>query len=128
MTRGTSLLDVLLLLRIDLLFVVLVPNTWNRASSPLRLLCFLGLVVVDEQLALLAIAVRHVAGDADDVERVGALVEDFVHLFERTACGLGEEEVGRGHHEGVDDGEDDVRVVLDVGKGRGRHPEGGSVG
>lgn len=86
-------------------------------------LVLLGLLVVDEQLAVLAVAARQLAGHAHDVEvrlRAGDLVEDGVHLLERAVGRLGVEEVHRGHHEGVDDGEDGVRVVLDAFEGHRR--------
>jgi hypothetical protein len=65
----------------------------NRASSALRYssrLC--GLVVVDEKLAMLAIASRHLACDLNHGE--GAfeavhLVENIVHFFERATGGFG---------------------------------------
>ena len=51
----------------------------------------IGLVVVDEQLALLAVTPRHFVRDFDDGESALPAVhgaEDVVHLFKRTASGL----------------------------------------
>lgn len=42
---------------------------------------FLGVLVVDEELAVLAVAVGLVAGDGDHVEDVFGLEEDCVHLL-----------------------------------------------
>jgi hypothetical protein len=65
----------------------------NRASSPLRHSSrFFGLVVVNEQFALLAVASRHLACDFDDSEgtfEAMHLVEDVVHFFERPTGGFG---------------------------------------
>lgn len=83
---------------------------------------FSRLVVRDEQLAIPSVALGLVPGRAHDVEEApGAvhLVEDGVHLFERAIRRLGVKEVDRGHDEGVDDGEDDVRLVGDVVEGDG---------
>ena len=51
------------------------------------------LLVVDEQLAVLAVAARLVARDLDDGEDGVALVEDGVHFLERAVGGFGVEEV-----------------------------------
>lgn len=57
--------------------------TANATSAPCGLVVRLfRLEVVDQQLATLAIAVRVVLGNLDNVEDGGALMEDFVHLFE----------------------------------------------
>ena len=61
----------------------------------------LGVVVRDEQLAVLAVAARLVARHADDVEDGGGFVEDGVHLLEGSVRGLGVEEVGYGDDGGV---------------------------
>lgn len=58
----------------------------------------LSVLVVDEEFAMLAVAVGLVAGDGDDVEDTSRLVEDGVHFFEGSVGGFGIEE--------VDDGED----------------------
>jgi len=61
----------------------------------------LGLGVVDEQLAVLAVAARLLPGDAHDIpDRLG-LAEDDVHLLERPVGGLGVEEVHDGDDEGI---------------------------
>lgn len=54
-----------------------------------------------EQFTVRTVHVRLVAGDADTVEDVGGLVEDAVHLLQRTQGGLGEEEVDGGDDGGV---------------------------
>lgn len=59
----------------------------------------LGVFVVDEEFAVLAVAVGLVSGDGDHVENAGGLVEDGVHFLEGAVGGLGVEE--------VDDGEDE---------------------
>jgi len=41
-----------------------------------------GVHVVDQEFAVLAVAIGCVAGDADDVEDGGGVAEDFVHFFE----------------------------------------------
>jgi hypothetical protein len=112
----------------------------NRASSAFRYSSrFCGLVVGNEQLALLAIASRQFARDLDDGESTFEavhLVEDIVHFLERAAGGFGlvgrcqlvcgwivdnwqmdstyVEEVDAGDHEGVDHCEDDVRLECQV--------------
>lgn len=58
----------------------------------------LGLLVVDEKLALLSVAVGLVAGDRNGIEDAGCLVEDCVHLLQGPIGSFGVEE--------VDDGED----------------------
>jgi hypothetical protein len=68
----------------------------------------LGDLIVDEKLALLSIAVGLVAGNGDNVENAGSLVEDGVHLFEGAVGGLWVEE--------VDDGED-KGVAVEYGQG-----------
>lgn len=83
----------------------------------------LYIVVGDEELAVLAVAVGLFAGDIDDIEGTlesgGGFGKDGVHLFEGAVGGLGEEEVGDGDNDSVDDGEDGVGVVLDGVEGDG---------
>ena len=94
----------------------------GRRRGPLELavvhvrLVLFRLLVRDEQLAVLAVAAGLVARHVDDLEVGGGavhFVEDGVHLLERPVRRLRVEEVDARHHEGVDDGEDDVRLVLD---------------
>jgi hypothetical protein len=69
-----------------------------------------------ELLLLVAVFVVHewlLDGNRNDVENVGRLLEDHVHLLQRPVPGLGEEEVDDGEDGEVDDGEDCVRMVLD---------------
>jgi hypothetical protein len=76
-----------------------------------------GVVVVDEKLAVLAVAAGLVLGDLDDGEPAAGtldLVEDGIHLLERAVGRLGIEEVDHGHDDGVDDGKDEVRPVANV--------------
>ena len=61
----------------------------------------LRVFVVDEKLAVLAVAVGLVAGDGDHVEDTGGLVEDGVHLLQRSVGGLWIEEVDNREDEGV---------------------------
>ena len=48
------------------------------------------------------------------------LAEDHIHLLQGPARSLGVEEVDHRNDEGVDDGEDDVSLVLDVVERNGR--------
>lgn len=73
-----------------------------------------GILVVDEELSVLAVAVRLVAGNRDDVEDAGRILEDSVHLLQGPVGGLGIEEINDGEDEGVDDRKDDVGLVSDV--------------
>ena len=79
----------------------------------------LGVLIVDEQLAVLAVPLWLIVRNADDGEDALALAEDAVHLLERAVGGFGIEEVDAGHDEGVDDGEDDVGLVTDGREGHG---------
>lgn len=54
-----------------------------------------------EQLPGLAVHVRLVAGNLDHAEDAAGLVEDTVHLLQRTVGGLGEEEVDNGDDGGI---------------------------
>lgn len=74
----------------------------------------LGVLIVDEKLAVLAVAMGLVAGDRDQVEDAVRLVEDRVHLFQGAVGGFGVEE--------VDDGEDDCIAGsgLDGRQGKSR--------
>ena len=63
----------------------------------------LGILVVDEELALLAVAVGLVAGDGDDVENAGRLLENDVHFLQGAVCCLRVE---------VDDWEDECVAGL----------------
>lgn len=58
------------------------------------------------ELTVLVVPVWLLERDGNDVEDVGALLEDVVHLLEGSISGLGEEEVGHWEDEGVDDRED----------------------
>lgn len=84
----------------------------------------LGIRIVHEQLAVLAVAPRLDLGLVHDLEDAlpagGDLVEDAVHLLEGAVGRLRVEEVHRGDHEGVDDCEDDVGLVADRVEGDGR--------
>ena len=64
----------------------------------------LGVLIVDEELALLAVAVGLVAGDGDNAEDAGCLLEDDVHFLQGAVCCLGVEE--------VDDWEDECVAGL----------------
>lgn len=61
----------------------------------------LSVLVVDEELALLAVAVGLVAGNGDQVEHVVGLVEDCVHFLQRAVGGFGVEEIDDREDEGV---------------------------
>lgn len=73
-----------------------------------------GVLVIDEQLAVLAVAVGLVAGDRDDVEDAGRILEDSVHLLQGSVGGLRVEEIDDGEDESVDDRKDDVSLVSDI--------------
>lgn len=75
-----------------------------------------GLVVSDEKVAVLVVAAGLLLGNADQREDVGCLVEDGVHLLKRSVGGFRVEEVNGRENGKVDDGEDDVSLVLDVGE------------
>jgi hypothetical protein len=53
----------------------------------------LGVLVVDEKLAVLAVAVGLVARNRNDIEYAGCLVEDCVHLLQGSIGSLRVEEV-----------------------------------
>jgi hypothetical protein len=58
----------------------------------------------------------------NDIERVRRLVENLIHLLQRSVRGFWEKEVDAGDHGGVDYGENNVGLVTDVCKGnRGDH-------
>lgn len=59
---------------------------------------------------------RQIFGNLDNIEGAGCCMEDFIHLLERTIRSLREKEVYTWHHGGVDDSEDDVGFVADIGK------------
>lgn len=97
----------------------------RRQTLLAHMLAVLGcLLVVHQQLPVLAIPARLDLGlvhhSKDALPAVGHLVEDAVHLLERAVRRLRVEEVDTGHHEGVDDGKDDVRPPPDVVEGDGR--------
>lgn len=71
----------------------------------------LDLIVVDEDLAVLAVAAGFLLGGLDDSEDVLGLGEDGVHLLKRTVGRLGVEE--------VDDGEDEcvARIGFFISEG-----------
>ena len=76
---------------------------------------FLGLIVRDQQLAVLAVAARLVVRDLDDGEPARGTVcfaEDGVHFFEGAVGGFGVEEVGYGNDEGITTGRDFVLVSV----------------
>lgn len=71
--------------------------------------------VSDKQVALLVEAVRFLIGNGHNREDA-RLCEDGVHLLERAITRLGEEEIDDRKDEGVDNGEDDVGLVANIGK------------
>lgn len=92
----------------------------DRTSPPVfHLSRLLSILIRNEQLPPLSISSRLVSSNFDDSKSALPtmdFVEDFVHFFERAVGGFGEEKVYARHHEGVDDGEDGVGVVLDIGE------------
>lgn len=87
--------------RLWLLLVTTRANVLDTAATAAGL----GKELVLE-LTVLVVTVWLLERDGNDVEDVGALLEDVVHLFEGSVSGLGEEEVGHWENEGVDDRED----------------------
>lgn len=85
----------------------------------------IDLINGDEELSVLAVLVRLnlcLADDGKGALPAGDLVEDDVHLLEGSEGGFGVEEVDGGDHDGVDDGEDEVGLPLDVVEAdRGNH-------
>lgn len=81
--RSISILQSLNLLAITLttLGMVTILGLHKRTPAACASSGF-GVHVVDEEFAVLAVAVGCVAGDADDVEDGGGVAEDFVHFFE----------------------------------------------
>lgn len=72
-----------------------------RSGSTARAtLVLIRLLVVDQKLALLSVAVRLLSSYADHREDGVGLAEDGVHLLQRPVGGLGVEEV----HDREDDG------------------------
>lgn len=90
----------------------------------LRVTLLLHLLNSDEQVSIVVVPprldlglVHHIQGTPEALD----LLEDGIHLFEGSVGRLGEEEVDRREHDGVDDGKDDVCVGLDVLERRGRN-------
>lgn len=94
----------------------------DRASSSLpNLEKLIRLIVRDQQVTMLIIAMRELVRNLDDVERVCCLVEDLIHLFEGAVGGLGEEEPDAGDDGGVYYSKDNVCFIADVCKGHWCH-------
>ena len=110
--------------------IVLAALLGNGAEATV----FLGILVVDEDLAIFAVSAWSIGCCADQAPHRLGVVEDGVHLLEGAVGGLGEEEVDDGNNEGVarfrvsmarqknviccggpnlHDGEDDVGLILD---------------
>lgn len=90
----------------------------NTTPSPLRIPPrLLRILIINQQLSVLIIPMRHLLRNLHHVKRIRRLVENLIHFLERAVRRLGEEEVHAGHHEGVYDGEDDVGLVADVCEG-----------
>lgn len=79
-------------------------------------------VLINLRLQLPALKLGHILGPLDRVDFIRVRRgEDDVDLLEAAALGLGEEEPDAGEEEdAVEDGEDDVRLVAEVGEGRRR--------
>jgi len=73
----------------------------NTAPPALRRRMLLGIVIRDEQLAILAIAPRRLLRNLHDIENRRRIVEDGVHFFERAVGRLGIEEVDDRDDEGI---------------------------
>ncbi len=91
----------------------------NRAPPPLHLPRLLRLTILDQQLALLTISIRQFLGHSYNIKRTCRLMENLIHFLERAVRRLRKEKVHARHHGGVDDGEDYIRPVPDVGEGGG---------
>lgn len=77
----------------------------------------LGIVIVDKEVPVLVVASGLLARDPDHVECAPesvTLLEDLVHLLQRSVRRLWVEEIYARDHEGVDDGEYDVCLVSNV--------------
>jgi hypothetical protein len=92
----------------------------DRTPPPLRLYRLFRIRIINQQLALFVIPMRHFRCNLDTIERIRRLMENLVHFLKTPVRGLGEEEVHGGHDGGVDDGEDDVGLVADGGECDGR--------
>lgn len=75
--------------------MVIVRSTFGRVAEDAGATDGVVLDVIEgaEEFTVGTVHVRLVAGERDTVEDVGGLVEDAVHLLQRTHGGLGEEEV-----------------------------------
>lgn len=138
MNRARLILDPL-----NLRFLHLGPSSFAASNTgPPTVLG--GVEVIDEQLAVLAVSVGcdFRSGDVDNVKGIcclgdivlafggssnsvlddGAtyLVEDLIHLLERSVGGLWVEEVDAGDDESIEDGEDDICLVANGCKGHRR--------
>lgn len=98
------------------------PRRRNTAPPSLRVnLAFFGLLVADQQVSMLIVPMWHVLRNVNAAvlaKYTRRLVEDFVHFLQTAVRRLGEEEIHTRHDEGVDDREDNVRLVSDVREGR----------
>ncbi len=92
-------------------------RTRNRTSPPLHLPRLLRLPILHQQLALLAIPIRQFLRNPHHIKRTRRLMENLVHFLERAVCRLWEEEVHTRHHGCIDDGEDYVGSVSNIGEG-----------
>ena len=61
----------------------------------------IGILVIDEQLTMFAVPARLLPSNTDHVKDGGCLVENDVHLFERSAGSFGKEEVSYGDDDEV---------------------------
>lgn len=84
---------------LPLAFLRQLARTSHAAPPPQR--AVIRLIVRDDQMAVLVVAVRLALGDGDAVEPVCGLEEDCVHFFEGAQARLREEEVGEWEDEGV---------------------------
>lgn len=109
------------------------PSTHMSSSLSHLRLCFLAphapppttlrIFISNQQLSLLTIPSRHLPSHFDHIQRAlqsGDIVEHVVNFFQATICRLWVEVVYRGDDEGIDDGEDCVRMLAGVRKHRRR--------
>ena len=86
------------LLRVKLVLTEDTGPALGRARSSLVLF---GLFIINQDFTILAIAMRFVLGGPYESEDVLGLVEDRVHLFERSISSLRIEEIDDRDDEGV---------------------------
>ncbi|KAI6756616.1 hypothetical protein HG530_011214 [Fusarium avenaceum] len=90
----------------------------QASTSMLDMGLLINLFHGNEKLSVVIVSSGFDLSLLDNIERtletVSNLLEDSVHLLQRSICCLGEEEVNRRHHDGVYNGKDDIGVRSNV--------------